>query len=370
MDKHVYWGPKEEFIKQYQLEEAFDFHKLVNIAQKEEKQFEIKGYKGTNDEKIAPIEKLVIFSDEYAMVNEWVLDNFEAFLNRFNIKSVYLQNPPNSVYEKIRKSEYCEEKRYNYLKINTKCVKDITDNYSKTIIGQEVAKDQLLKMLYSATFDFLNEKPLVLMFYGPSGVGKTETAKFISSKMGGNLFRKQFSMFQNNEFANYLFGAKHSEISFARDLLDRETNVILLDEFDKANKVFLSAFYQLFDEGIFVDKNYSVELKNSIIICTSNYESLDEIKSNLGFAIFNRFDGFIKFEKFNENDCKKIISFYYKKYFDFLNLDQKTLVEQKDVEQLLLNSAHKFTNAREIDRIVREVVVSVLFDEEIKQSKD
>ena len=344
MNKFVYWGPKEEFINQYQLENAFDFHKLVIIAQKEEKQFEIKGYKGTDDEKIDSIEKLVIFSDEYAMVNEWVLDNFESFLNRFDVKNAYFQNPPNSVYEKIRKSEYCEEKRYDYLKINTECVRNIADNYSKVIIGQELAKEQLLKMLYSATFDFLNEKPLVLMFYGSSGLGKTETAKFLSTKMGGNLFRKQFSMFQNNEFANYLFGAKHSEISFARDLLDRETNVILLDEFDKANKIFLSAFYQLLDEGIFADKNYSVELKNSIIICTSNYENMDDIKSNLGFAIFNRFDGFIKFERFSEDDCKKIIESYYKKYFDFLNPCQKTLIEHKNVKKLLLNNANKFNN--------------------------
>ena len=39
-----------------------------------------------------------------------------------------------------------------------------------------------------------------LMFYGPSGVGKTETAKFLSEILGGQLLYKQFSMFQNNEF--------------------------------------------------------------------------------------------------------------------------------------------------------------------------
>ena len=50
-------------------------------------------------------------------------------------------------------------------------------------------------------------------------------------------------MYQNNEFANYLFGGKYNEKSFAKDLIVRDSNVILLDEFDKAYAVFHSAFY-------------------------------------------------------------------------------------------------------------------------------
>ena len=52
-------------------------------------------------------------------------------------------------------------------------------------------------------------------------------------------------MYQNNEFANYLFGGKYNEKSFAKDLIARDSNVILLDEFDKAyfciSQCFLSA---------------------------------------------------------------------------------------------------------------------------------
>ena len=46
-----------------------------------------------------------------------------------------------------------------------------------------------------------------------------------------------------------------------KDLLGRESDVILLDEFDKANPIFHSAFYQLFDDGIYEDTNYYLELK-------------------------------------------------------------------------------------------------------------
>lgn len=52
--------------------------------------------------------------------------------------------------------------------------------------------------------------------------------------MGGKLLRKQFSMYQNNESANYIFGGRYNEKSFAQDLLARDSNVLLFDEFDKA----------------------------------------------------------------------------------------------------------------------------------------
>ena len=77
------------------------------------------------------------------------------------------------------------------------------------------------------------------MFYGPSGVGKTETAHFLNSLLGGELLRKQFSMFHSDKFTSYLFGGSHNESSFALDLLNRESGVILIDEFDKAYPLFL-----------------------------------------------------------------------------------------------------------------------------------
>lgn len=94
---------------------------------------------------------------------------------------------------------------------------------------------------------------MVLLFYGPSGVGKTETAKQLSGAMGGGLTRIQFSMFQNQEAFDYVFGAEHSKGSFARDLLGGEANIILLDEFDKVNHGLYNAFYELFDEGVLTD---------------------------------------------------------------------------------------------------------------------
>ena len=138
---------------------------------------------------------------------------------------------------------------FEYNTMDFDSLKRINTEYENRIIGQKKVKQQLMSALYPLVKNRLS-KPLVILFYGPTGVGKTETAKFLSKLMSADLFRKQFSMFQSNDFATYLFGGKHSQNCFARELLERESNIILLDEFDKPNPVFHSAFYQLFDEGI------------------------------------------------------------------------------------------------------------------------
>ena len=92
-------------------------------------------------------------------------------------------------------------------------------------------------------------------YYGPSGVGKTELAKKISSFYDGKLTRIQFSMMQTDEAFKYIFGDTHGKPSLARDLLSRETNVVLIDEFDKVSPSLYNVFYQMFDEGEFEDIN-------------------------------------------------------------------------------------------------------------------
>ena len=174
-----------------------------------------------------------------------------------------------------------------YMEIRREDLKMIYGDLQSNILGQEKCKKQIMSGLYRMSTKG-NDKPIVLMLYGPSGVGKTETAKSISKSLGGELLRIQFSMMQSNEAYNYIFGAEHSKGSFARDMMGRESNVILIDEFDKVNPIFYNAFYELFDEGKYVDSNYEVNLNNAIFLCTCNFMSQNEIKKVLGPAMFSR----------------------------------------------------------------------------------
>lgn len=221
-----------------------------------------------------------------------------------------------------------------------------------------------------AIFPLLNEKrvlPIIILFYGDTGLGKTETAKFLSNVVGENLFRKQFSMYQNNQFATYLFGGNHSEPSFAKDLLNRESNIILLDEFDKAYTTFHSAFYQLFDDGIFEDQNYSLELYKSVIICTSNYQSDKEIKQNLGNAIYGRFDAVIGFNALTESAKEQILEMQYNKQIIELDENERVIIQSANLLDKVKPFLKYYSNAREIGHIVESTISDLLLVEMIKK---
>ena len=89
----------------------------------------------------------------------------------------------------------------------------------------------------------------------------------------------------------------------------------------------------------------------------------------MGIPIYNRFDGFVHFEKFDEKACTQIIEKNYEKYLSYLSDEQKKILEEKDIKKLLLNNSKEFSNAREIDRIVRDVIVSILANKELNESE-
>lgn len=308
------------------------------------------------EDKKLQVENFVINSDEYCGVREHVIINFANFIAKMDITNMYIQNPPTSISEQLHRiydTSMLQVIRQKYNCIDESIIRKFYKEYDKRIIGQTKAKTEILQSIYPLIAG-KQKKPVTILFYGDSGLGKTETAQYLSELLSGKLFRKQFSMYQNNEFATYLFGGNYYEGSFAKDLLDRDSNVILLDEFDKSNPVFHSAFYQLFDEGIYEERNYKVNLDNAIIICTSNYKDEKEIKENLGNAIYNRFDSIIRFDELSDGS-KEIIA---KKNLEELETDYQEVLDNldKEIRLRLMNAVRGCSNAREIKRIIKDVL--------------
>src|SRR5699024_8892195 len=102
-------------------------------------------------------------------------------------------------------------------------------NFNKEILFQDEVREKIEIVFYHLMKERNKGKPVVLMFYGESGIGKTETAKFLASMLGGSIMRVQMSMFQSNSYLDYLSGTEHNNKSFSRDLLNRKTNIVLLD---------------------------------------------------------------------------------------------------------------------------------------------
>lgn len=319
-------------------------------------------------EKAKPVvENFIVESNEYAGVREHVILNFANFLAKMQVNNLYLHNPPLSISTQIEKLyPQSEVLKQDYKLLSRDNLLQINKNYGESIKGQSEVLSKLLQALFPLTTG-KRTKPAVILFYGDTGLGKTETAQLISNTLGENLFRKQFSMFQNNQFATYLFGGAHYERSFAKELLDRESNVILLDEFDKAYSTFHSAFYQLFDGGVYEDQNYHLELMRSIIICTSNYKSEDDIKNQLGKAIFSRFDAVIKFNELSALAKSEIASIQYQKKIEMYPQQDQDVISSKNIFESIINYSALCNNAREIAHLVEDTFSSLLLSELIRK---
>lgn len=345
----IFYGSKKEFDKITPL----NFRTLTDLVyeiDRDSKNFNILIQGQEESEKdLLFVENFVVSSDEYAGVKEHVIINFNNFISKFYSENIFLHNPPLQISEQIQRLNPDTQIIFqDYSSINLEHLVKINTKYDTKIIGQQIVKFELLQALYPLTMKS-RTKPVVILLYGQSGVGKTETAKFLADIIGEPLFRKQFSMYQNSQFSTYLFGGAHYEKSFAKDLLDRQSNVLLLDEFDKAHSSFHSAFYQLFDEGVYEDQNYSLKLEKSIIICTSNYNNLDEIEEHLGSAIYNRFDKIIHFSNLSDDAKQKIGETIYSQ---LSGIYENQLSEE--IIQRLTSSYVKCDNARQIQHLIED----------------
>ncbi|GAB41387.1 AAA family ATPase [Gordonia sputi] len=366
----IYYGPLSWFEDQLTKKECTSLLDIVYERDEASRRHThvVEGREVSPLEERAPRPKHVAAeSNDYASLNEHVITNFAGLVRSINPECLHLHNPPAHIHAQLERTFATDVKRYGYPVVTRDTLIRFRDGFAGHLVGQAAVKEALLAALYPLTTT-RRAKPVVLMFYGPSGVGKTETAQFVNGLLGGTLLRKQFSMFHNDKFASYLFGGTHSEASFARDLLDRESGVILIDEFDKANSVFHSAFYQLFDGGVFEDKNYSVQVGPALIICTSNYGTEDEIRKALGDALYSRFDSLVQFKPLSKDEIRQVIDRLVDDRYGKLAADEQERIELSELKALLHPLADRSGNVRKLGKLVDEVISLVLVRAVLRES--
>src|SRR5881628_572468 len=177
--------------------------------------------------------------------------------------------------------------------------KDVEERLGRRVVGQKKAVEALAHRLV------LNKGPLkdgfdrpdgVLLFLGPTGVGKTELAKAVAEFLFGDekkMVRVDMSEYQDGSVAvDKLIGMPRGIVGSERggiltnQLKANPYTVVLLDEVEKASPALLNLFLSAFDEGWITDgRGKRVYLSDSVVVMTSNIgsENFRKLTNPLGF---------------------------------------------------------------------------------------
>ncbi len=257
----------------------------------------------------------------------------------------------------------------------------------KRIIGQDEAISALAKALRRSVLEISDpKKPIgTFLFLGPTGSGKTETAKALADLYFGaetKLIRFDMSQYQGEEGLTKLIGSKeqNSPGQLTSALASNPFSVILLDEIEKAPPLILNLFLTLLDEGYLTDAfNHQVTVRQAIIIGTSNAgglfiknqvlagvsgpslakKLLEYVQSEKIFSpeFLNRFDGVIVFKPLSFEEIRVVTELLLTNLQK--RLAQKQIVFDPSpllVEKIIKEGYDPAFGARSIKRYIQDTV--------------
>ncbi len=223
---------------------------------------------------------------------------------------------------------------------------NLEENIKKVVYGQDTAIESIVdKILVSQAGLKADDKPVgAFVFMGPTGTGKTETAKALANQLGVKLVRIDMSEYMEKHSVAKLIGSPPGYVGHDENagilitkLQENPNCVLLLDEIEKAHPDVSQILLQVMDNGKITGSNgKEADARNCVLILTTNLGAKDAEKNTIGFGadseesysdaalkkffspeFRNRLDGVITFAKLSKEVMMKIVG--------------KFLVELKDM---------------------------------------
>ena len=212
-------------------------------------------------------------------------------------------------------------------------------------------------------------RPISFLFLGPTGVGKSETAKALASVYFGgeqNMIRLDMSEYSDIEGERRLLGSAPGEGNERGELTDKihdnPFSLVLLDEFEKAHFKILDLFLQVLEDGRLTDnKGRTVTFVNSIIIATSN-AGAEFIRENLvaGQAIDRSFQKkLLEYLQQQQIFRPELLN----RFDDIITFSPLGSAELKQIVQLILNDIVQQMSQQDISLSFSESVIEKIVEE-------